>query len=213
MVTVSFEPPMHLFLNLTEKNILGHKRLKIRCWKQDHYLAVWMENIYIFCMTKRSLKVWRLELSRDLSFSKDARWWQDLIVKLEEECECCTLCAVSANWWALFIMSPVFSSTRPSLSPRSFSAWLAFRTALLTLSAAECRMLLPVHTNTQSSRIMLGTESEITQLLLFRPPPQKKHQLETLSCNRPGLIIISLTGRSRRIKRRYKSALSSYTTV
>lgn len=54
-----------------------------------------------------------------------------------------TLCAVSANCWALFFSSSVFSSARPSLSPRSFKAWLAFCTALVTLSAAEWSMLFP----------------------------------------------------------------------
>lgn len=54
-----------------------------------------------------------------------------------------TLCAVSANCWALFFMSSVFSSARPNRSPRSFKAWLAFCTALVTLSAAEWRMLFP----------------------------------------------------------------------
>lgn len=54
-----------------------------------------------------------------------------------------TLCAVTANCSALFIMSAVRSSARPSRSPRSLRAWLAFCTALVTLSAAECSMLLP----------------------------------------------------------------------
>ena len=54
-----------------------------------------------------------------------------------------TLCAVSANCWALFFKSSVFSSARPNRSPRSFKAWLAFCTALVTLSAAEWRMLFP----------------------------------------------------------------------
>lgn len=54
-----------------------------------------------------------------------------------------TLCAVSANCWALFFRSSVFSSARPNRSPRSFKAWLAFCTALVTLSAAEWRMLFP----------------------------------------------------------------------
>lgn len=40
-------------------------------------------------------------------------------------------------------MSSVFSSARPKRSPRSFKAWLAFCTALVTLSAAEWRMLFP----------------------------------------------------------------------
>ena len=53
------------------------------------------------------------------------------------------MCAVSANCWALFFKSSVFSSARPNRSPRSFKAWLAFCTALVTLSAAEWRMLFP----------------------------------------------------------------------
>lgn len=40
-------------------------------------------------------------------------------------------------------MSAVLSSARPNRSPRSFRAWLAFCTALVTLSAAECSILLP----------------------------------------------------------------------
>lgn len=56
---------------------------------------------------------------------------------------CLTLCAVTANCSALFIMSAVLSSARPNRSPRSFRAWLAFCTALVTLSAAECSILLP----------------------------------------------------------------------
>lgn len=58
-------------------------------------------------------------------------------------CFMASLCAVSANCWALFFMSSVFSSARPNRSPRSFRAWLAFCTALVTLSAAEWRMLFP----------------------------------------------------------------------
>lgn len=53
------------------------------------------------------------------------------------------MCAVTANCSALFIMSAVLSSARPNRSPRSFRAWLAFCTALVTLSAAECSILLP----------------------------------------------------------------------
>ncbi len=69
-----------------------------------------------------------------------------------------TLCAVSAKCWALFLISPVFSSTRPSLSPRSFSAWLAFCTALLTLSAASCRRLFPTHTSGETRQENTSTE-------------------------------------------------------
>lgn len=58
-------------------------------------------------------------------------------------CQHLTLCAVSANCRALFFSSSVFSSARPNLSPRSFKAWLAFCTALVTLSAAEWSMLFP----------------------------------------------------------------------
>lgn len=64
-----------------------------------------------------------------------------------------TLCAVSANCWALFFMSSVFSSARPNRSPRSFKAWLAFCTALVTLSAAEWRMLFPEETQQEHQRL------------------------------------------------------------
>lgn len=60
---------------------------------------------------------------------------------------CLTLCAVTANCSALFIMSAVLSSAKPNRSPRSFRAWLAFCTALVTLSAAECSILLPADKN------------------------------------------------------------------
>lgn len=64
-----------------------------------------------------------------------------------------TLCAVSANCWALFFMSSVFSSARPNRSPRSFKAWLAFCTALVTLSAAEWRMLFPEEAEQEHQRL------------------------------------------------------------
>lgn len=62
------------------------------------------------------------------------------------------MCAVSANCWALFFMSSVFSSARPNRSPRSFKAWLAFCTALVTLSAAEWRMLFPEEAQQEHQR-------------------------------------------------------------
>lgn len=63
-----------------------------------------------------------------------------------------TLCAVTANCSALFIISAVLSSARPNRSPRSFRAWLAFCTALVTLSAAECRILLPEDEETSQEK-------------------------------------------------------------
>lgn len=66
-----------------------------------------------------------------------------------------TLCAVTANCSALFIMSAVLSSARPSRSPRSFRAWLAFCTALVTLSAAEWRMLLPADGGERERRMWI----------------------------------------------------------
>lgn len=73
---------------------------------------------------------------------------------------CLTLCAVTANCSALFIMSAVLSSARPNRSPRSFSAWLAFCTALVTLSAAVCSMLLPADKGWEKRRRNRPTRSQ-----------------------------------------------------
>lgn len=80
-----------------------------------------------------------------------------------------TLCAVTANCSALFIMSAVLSSARPSRSPRSFRAWLAFCTALVTLSAAECRMLLPADGGERKRRmwiIITSLEFSLLQVMV-----------------------------------------------
>lgn len=56
-------------------------------------------------------------------------------------------------------MSAVLSSARPNRSPRSFRAWLAFCTALVTLSAAEWSILLPAKKGS-SKAVKQGDQQE-----------------------------------------------------
>lgn len=109
---------------------------RAHCWESNVLSFGCTNNDSMFNMERRG------HVYSDPLTQQSALWsWPDAATHPTPDL---TLCAVTANCSALFIMSAVLSSARPSRSPRSFRAWLAFCTALVTLSAAVWRMLLPV---------------------------------------------------------------------